>query len=574
VTAYVSVIVVSHNSSALLVECVQSLLASSFPVRVLVSDNGSTDGSIESLVDLAAADDRLRVLLNESNLGFAAGNNRALALADGDYLLFINPDCLVRADTLARLVARLDETPSAGMAGCLIRNPDGSEERSCRRLLPTPSRLIQEWIGRSSVPAPLPDVPIFVEAISGAFMLVRRDSLARVGSFDEAFFMHWEDLDFCRRFQLAGEKILFVPEVEVTHFKGRSSRSRPLRVEWYKHVGLLKYLRKHDFPGLGALFLPVIGLLVSLRFLLRIALVRHRVPEPPHRAVGAYGDRPEIWVFGATSVIGRYLLPRLLVSGYRVRAFCTDPAAKRVAAAPHLSWHGHNIRSIATIPAGQPEALISLAPLQFLPAWIEPLAARGLNRLIGFSSTSRFTKSHSEEPSERRLVEDLADAEDAVAATCSSLHVHWVIFRPTMIYSLGQDRNITLLHRFIRRFGFFPMPGAGIGRRQPVHADDLAKACVAMLQSPQGWNRAYNLSGGQVLTYRQMVEAIFKRQNKLPRIIGLPEWLWRTALAVIRVVPAYRKLNIEMLRRVDADMCFDHGEASQRFGFAPRQFQP
>ena len=137
-----SVIIVSHDSGPLLVECVQSALASSSRIEVFVADNDSHDGSIEAVEALARFDSRLRVLRTGGNLGFAAANNLALRQARGDDVLFLNPDCLVRPDTVGSMAAVLDAHPEAGMAGCLIRNPDGSEEPSDQRTLPTPAGLL------------------------------------------------------------------------------------------------------------------------------------------------------------------------------------------------------------------------------------------------------------------------------------------------------------------------------------------------------------------------------------------------------------------------------------------------
>jgi GT2 family glycosyltransferase/nucleoside-diphosphate-sugar epimerase len=574
----VSVIIVSHNSSALLIECVQAVLASTVPVQVIVSDNDSTDASVEPLEDLVRVEPRLQVLRNGKNLGFARGNDVALARARGDYVLFLNPDCLVAPDTVAQLVKALVADAGAGMAGCLIRNPDGSEEPSDRRRLPTPGGLLRQMLGLERPPRePLPAAPVRVPAISGALMLVRRAALVQVGSFDTGYFMHWEDLDLCRRFGDAGWSILFVPGVAVLHFKGRSSRRRPLRVEWHKHAGLIRYFRRFHFSGFSLPLLAPVASAVVLRFLARALVQGLRRPAPAVADVQPAqppGD-DEVWVFGASSLVGRCLLPRLVAAGYRVRAFCTDPAAFGAADSPRLTWHGQRLGGPPALPAGgRPRTLIHLAPLMLLPAWIEVLADAGLTRLIAFGSTSRYTKRNSADPGERRLAADLAAAEDALAAACGRRGVGWTLFRPTMIYCLGHERNVTLLAGFIRHFRFFPMPGAGRGLRQPVHADDLARACLARLASPEGWDRAYDLSGGQVLSYRAMVAAIFERLGLPVRIVTPPAWCWRAGLALARLVPAYRGINLQMLARVDEDMCFDHGEAARAFGYAPRGFQP
>jgi GT2 family glycosyltransferase len=170
--------------------------------------------------------------------------------------LFLNPDCVVQRDTLRHLVAFMDATHDAGMVGCTIRNPDGSEQKASRRRIPDP------WVGvvrflrlqrfsprfrerrLNLVDEPLPDHPIQVEAISGSFMLVRRDALDEIGPLDEGYFLHCEDLDWFARFARSHWKIYFVPDVEVTHHQGTCSKGRPVRVEWHKHRGMVRFFRK------------------------------------------------------------------------------------------------------------------------------------------------------------------------------------------------------------------------------------------------------------------------------------------------------------------------------------------
>ena len=579
----VSVIIVSYNSGTLLLECVQSVLLSSFPVEVIVSDNDSTDCSIEALEELAGRDARLTIIRNSANQGFAKGNNIALAHACGEYVLFLNPDCLLSRNTLERMVAAMEAHPNAGMAGCMIRNPDGTEQAGCRRRIPTPRRALAQLMALSqksenlaadAVPA---GQPIAVEAISGAFMFVRRIALEKVGSFDEAYFLHWEDLDICLRFRNAGWDILFVPDVEIIHFKGRSSSQRPIFVEWHKHLGLVRFFRKFYYRSYPAAIYSVIALAILARFLLQVIRMSMRAaPSQDFTAPRAFHcdcPKKEVWVFGASSLVGRYLLPRLVASGYCVRAFSRDPAAVRAVNSMQLIWHIFDFSDNASLPeVGRPDIVIHLAPLRLLPNQIPALAARGMKQLIGFGSTSRYTKRDSHHPKERRLVAGLEKAEREIESECGRLGIRWAIFRPTLIYSFGYDRNVSVLADFIRRFGFFPMPGKGSGLRQPIHADDLAVACISLLGAQRGWDHAYNLSGSQVLSYREMVEAIFEKLGLPARIVSLPRTWWHVLLALARLLPAYRDINMEMIGRVNADMSFDHDEAARSFGFSPRVF--
>ena len=155
----------------------------------------------------------------------------------------------------------LAQDAGAGMAGCLVLNPDGTEQAGCRRETPTPAKAFLRAFGLAGLARrlgvegetardfvrrgdPLPARPVEVEAISGAFMFVRRAALETVGPLDEGYFLHCEDLDWCERFRRAGYKVIFVPDVTAVHDQGASSRGRPVRVLWHKHRGMVRYYRK------------------------------------------------------------------------------------------------------------------------------------------------------------------------------------------------------------------------------------------------------------------------------------------------------------------------------------------
>jgi len=258
-----SVVVVNFNGGKLLTECVDSVLKSNVPVQVLVSDNNSSDGSI-NLLNSQVLESRLQVVMNDRNLGFAQGVNNVVPLARGEFILFLNPDCVIQPDIIKEMIGKIEKRSDVGMAGCLILNLDGSEQAGCRRRVPTPWRTMVRVLHLPSLfpkhprfqdialsKEPLPNGDIEVEAISGAFMLVRREALEDVGLLDEHYFLHCEDLDWCMRFRKRGWKILFVPDVEISHAKGECSHSRPVRVEWHKHKGMIRFYRKffrHQYP--------------------------------------------------------------------------------------------------------------------------------------------------------------------------------------------------------------------------------------------------------------------------------------------------------------------------------------
>jgi GT2 family glycosyltransferase len=275
----VRVVVVNYNAGALLTECVRRLAASTLPLDIVVADNASIDDSLAQLRAAAIAD--VAIVENGANLGFAKANNIALRDWDGDYALLLNPDCLIEPDSVEKVLAVMDAAPGAGMAGCLIRNPDGSEQAGCRRLSPTPGRVLKSMFGGTGVnltERPLPAAVISVEAISGAFMLVRRSAMAQVGLLDEGYFMHCEDLDWCLRFRHAGWSILFVPDVAVTHVKGACSADNRVRVEWHKHLGMARYYRKFFRERYPLPLLWLVYLAIWTRFGAKASILLFRRP--------------------------------------------------------------------------------------------------------------------------------------------------------------------------------------------------------------------------------------------------------------------------------------------------------
>ena len=274
----ISVVVVNYNAGSLLAACVGEALSQAD--EILVIDNASKDSSIEDCARQFAKEPRLKVIRNETNLGFAAACNIGFTKAMGEFVLFLNPDCRLDEGAVSALLQPLQANTTVGMVGGLLVNPDGSEQGGGRRAVPTPWRSFVRASGLSRFAnrwpklffdfhlhnQPLPDRPIEVEAISGACMLVKREAVVDVGLWDEGYFLHCEDLDWCMRFRQKGWKILFVPSARVTHVLGACSRSHPVFVEWHKHKGMMRFYRKffrYQYPGI---LMWMVAMGVWLRF--------------------------------------------------------------------------------------------------------------------------------------------------------------------------------------------------------------------------------------------------------------------------------------------------------------------
>jgi nucleoside-diphosphate-sugar epimerase len=203
---------------------------------------------------------------------------------------------------------------------------------------------------------------------------------------------------------------------------------------------------------------------------------------------------------------------------------------------------------------------------------VPDLARVGVRRILAFGTTGRFYKGDSSDPREREHVRRIETAEGHLVELCDRYEIAWTLFRPTLVYGCGLDRSVMFIARCVRRFGFFPVVGDARGLRQPVHAEDVASACVAVLDKAKTFGKAYNLSGGSTLTYRQMVEAVFSQLRRPVRIFRMPLPVFRVIIAIAKLLPGLRGLSTEMATRMNTDMCFDHSEAASDFGFSPRPF--
>lgn len=277
-----------------------------------------------------------------------------------------------------------------------------------------------------------------------------------------------------------------------------------------------------------------------------------------------------VGLLGATSLAGQCLLSALAQKRCKIFAFSRRPD---VPSSDGVEWRcvGNNAAFIErpAIPYW-----VCVAPIWVLSDYFEMLKAAGARRVVAVSSTSRFSKDNSSDMAERALARRLTDAETRFRAWASESGVEWVILRPTLIYGLGRDKNITEIASFIRRFGFFPLLGKANGLRQPIHAADVAAACFSALRTPCAANRAYNISGGEVLAYRTMVIRIFTALGRRPRLLTVPLWVFRLAVATLRCLPRYRQWSAVMAERMNRDLVFDHAEAVRDLGFNPRAFMP
>lgn len=243
----IAAVVVSYQSRSTIDQCLARLRNAQGVRQIRVVDNGSTDGTLDVIQRHASRDPRLHFIGNPDNPGFSVACNQGARNSDAAWLAFVNPDCLLEPDALARLLAHAATLDGDCLLGADLVDEHGQRDTAARRRDPALAAMLGDRAARD------PFLPVDeslalqpVEAVSGALMLMPRTLFQAIGGFDPAYRLHAEDLDLCRRAREAGARIAVANDVRVLHLRGVSSRSRPLFVEWHKHRGLWRYFRKFD----------------------------------------------------------------------------------------------------------------------------------------------------------------------------------------------------------------------------------------------------------------------------------------------------------------------------------------
>lgn len=276
----ISVIIVNWNARALLVRCLTSVLENLAELNgdIWVVDNASTDNSVALL---RSSFPQVHLIANQDNRGFAAANNQAAMQATGRYLLLLNPDTEVPANTLAPLIAYMDSNTDIGVLGPKLVNPDGTLQRSCWRHDPDLTMALLDALYLWKLPwLPLVNTHEYqpnelvqardVAHLLGACMLIRHDAWQEVGLLDEHFFLFLEETDWCLRARQAGWRIVYYPDLAVVHHGQHSMRQQPVRNLPHFYRSYCHFYRKHHTSNL--IGLPLLKLFMAISVVLRICL--------------------------------------------------------------------------------------------------------------------------------------------------------------------------------------------------------------------------------------------------------------------------------------------------------------
>lgn len=281
----VSIVTVTYWTGEILEECVESLRRQAADEIILI-DNGNPRDVSARLDSLSGEDSRVRIIRPDRNTGFAAGCNIGAGQATGDFIVLVNPDCVLASDTIERMLRVATRRPNIWLCGGRLQNPDGTEQRGSRRETLTPWRAVVELLRLDRI---APNHPYFrrfhqfeddsikgnieVPAVSGAFMMIRRDAYEQLGGMDETFFIHFDDADLCMRVWKEGGQVIFCGDIPILHYRSSSDVSQTF-VEWHKARGLGYFFRKHFGDTYPRWSLSIVSMLVWIRF---VGILPHRL---------------------------------------------------------------------------------------------------------------------------------------------------------------------------------------------------------------------------------------------------------------------------------------------------------
>lgn len=592
----------SYHTGPVLLRAIHAVLQQPELKELVIVDNGNSDYIRGKLEELQKKHEHLHIIRDQGNIGFARACNVGVRETTSDYLLFLNPDCILPEKALRKALDAMQCHPQAWLAGCRLVNTDGTEKPGNRRNLLNFTNLISEWLHLYrwfrlprlelydiSPPAGISTVP----AISSAFMLIRRDRYQELGGMDKHYFLYIEDMDLCQRVEQGGGDIIFINSLEVLHY-GRTSDVSPVIREMHIGRSLVHYFTKHFkgayVPGgllaLSLLIYARVGLMAvyySLRQL--VPHIRHPLCLPPNRMryvefLKTYTEfeateedkakdsrffihnRAPILITDGESQVGLYLLRRLLGAQAQVIALYSDSHPDIYH--PKLTWLKAQFgkRGLDFPPETKIKTVICTSPLQNLPPYLEKLKSYGMQRLIALVPLS-YLANQTDITAKKQTI-----AEQDVSRICTQHKIDYTIFRHAWIYGIGHSNPITAAARFIRWFGYFPTRHTEVPVFPPIHADDLAISAIKILNLEDTYNKAYILYGeNEELTLRQLLKHLFELVSKHKRVSESP------------LMQGLYRLYIEFTGSPDLNHetpLFLHNpiytteKAKKDFGFAPR----
>lgn len=280
-----SIIIVNYNTYALTKQTIESVIKKehTFTYEIILVDNASSDSSIEKLqkdFNYLIKKQTLQVFINKDNLGFAKANNIGIRASKGDYVLLLNSDTVIKNDCLEKCISEIESDDNIGALGCKVILPDGKLDHACKRGFPTPKASLYYLLklhkkdslkyGQYDALHLGEDEIGEVDCLMGAFMLMPKTVLNKVGLLDEDFFMYGEDIDLCYRIKESGYKILYYPKSKITHYKGGSSKKRRTKVIYDFHQAMWIFYKKHYYKRYNLIITLLVYTGIWFKYLIEI----------------------------------------------------------------------------------------------------------------------------------------------------------------------------------------------------------------------------------------------------------------------------------------------------------------
>ncbi len=310
-----SVIIVNYNVEYFLEQCLYSVRRAMQGIEgeVFVVDNNSVDGSLKML---AQKFPEVKVIANKDNVGFAKANNQAIRISTGEYVLLLNPDTVVEDDTFSKCIAFMDSHPDAGGLGVKMVDGKGQFLPESKRGLPTAKTAFYKMFGLTKL---FPHSKRFaryymghlsndetneVEILAGAFMLMRKETLDKVGLLDETFFMYGEDIDLSYRITQGGYKNYYFPETRIIHYKGESTKKTSVNYVFVFYRAMEIFAKKHFGNSWAKSFSFLINVAIYIKaFFALVSQFFHKAAIPFLDAVLGYGGLAAISYFWGKSMV-------------------------------------------------------------------------------------------------------------------------------------------------------------------------------------------------------------------------------------------------------------------------------
>jgi len=601
-TYTVSVVMATYHTGPVLLDSIKSVLMQKKLSELILVDNGNSNYMRGKLNDIKEKNDKLHIISGQGNIGFSRACNMGAHEAKGDYILLLNPDCILPANALAHGVRALQKNPKAWVAGCKLLNKDGSEQIGNRRNILTFQNFISEYSGlykylflpRLELYETIsPKGASYVPAISGAFMLMEKERYYEIGGMDKNYFLHIEDMDFCFQVNLMGGKIIFISDLDVVHH-GSTSDVTSLFLNKCKADGLNRYFRKNYNGAYWPGALSLITAIIYIRFAYQavcnsLANIKQKpekqkdsdrylpfleeykkypVEKPDKNRDPKYyiTNRSPILITDVRNDIGLCLLQRLLMSGVSVIALYDEKHIDLYH--PKLTWIKGSLlhKEVLFGDEIRPKTIYCTDNIELLPKHIERFNQMGVKRVIAFNTMAIFDEEYNGN------LKDKVTAEQEISRLCGRKKIDYTILRHPCVYGITDQSPIAKISKHIQYTGSFNADREIAKLYHPVHADDLAIAAIMILNLENTYSQSYNLTGkGGNITFDDIVKTIstaLKDRTKQNRISMLDKTLYK-----MRNIKTSAKINRSMLQFQSLhNPMISSEEAEKDFGYRPRNF--